>query len=104
MKTDLKPLLSRDNGGDDFSVTSAPVIKYLEQTPEERDRITALSTKDAQQVSIEQKYDCQVQENGNPPKHSYQHVVTIPETCNFTFFRALTVHSLCSLRPQFCVH
>ncbi|XP_048769826.2 all trans-polyprenyl-diphosphate synthase PDSS2-like isoform X2 [Ostrea edulis] len=50
MKTDLKPLFSRDNGGDDFSVTSAPVIKYLEQTPEERDRITALSTKDAQQI------------------------------------------------------
>jgi hypothetical protein len=55
MKTDLKPFVSRDNGVDDFSVTSAPVIKYLEQTPADRGRITDLSTKDVQQVSVDEK-------------------------------------------------
>lgn len=50
VKNDLKPFLSKDNGLEDFSVTSAPVIKFLEQHPDERKTFTSLQTKDQHQI------------------------------------------------------
>ena len=51
VKTDLKPFLSKDNSLEDFSVTSAPVIKFLEKYPDERKTFTSLQSKDPAQVS-----------------------------------------------------
>lgn len=50
VKNDLKPFLSKDNGLEDFSVTSAPVIKFLERHPDERKTFTSLQTKDQHQI------------------------------------------------------
>ncbi|XP_062608839.1 all trans-polyprenyl-diphosphate synthase PDSS2-like [Saccostrea cucullata] len=50
MKNDLKPFVSGDDILEDFSITSAPVIKYLEQYPEERNTIMSLQTKDLRQI------------------------------------------------------
>ncbi|XP_061193449.1 all trans-polyprenyl-diphosphate synthase PDSS2-like [Saccostrea echinata] len=50
MKNDLKPFVSEDNNMEDFSITSAPVIKYLEQNPEKRDTVMSLQTKDLRQI------------------------------------------------------
>lgn len=50
VKNDLKPFLSKENGLEDFSVTSAPVIKFLERHPDERKTFTSLQTKDQHQI------------------------------------------------------
>nr|XP_022293638.1 decaprenyl-diphosphate synthase subunit 2-like isoform X2 [Crassostrea virginica] len=50
VKTDLKPFLSKENNLEDFSVTSAPVIKFLEKYPDERKTFTSQQSKDPAQI------------------------------------------------------